>query len=135
MVVLPEQVISGVASGHGPAGCAARATPVYITGRQIRTATFYVDGHKVKTVAHPNKAGRWGITVSAKTLRYGAHRVKVIVVFTASSQTNAADREHPARTLPPAARGVHRLTCGLPSGSRHALGPRRDHLVDAEVIG
>jgi hypothetical protein len=88
VVVLPEQVISGLASGHGPAGCAVRATPVYITGRQIQSATFFVDGHKVKTLTHPNKAGRWGITVSANTLRYGAHHVKIAVVFTASSKTS-----------------------------------------------
>jgi hypothetical protein len=87
VVVLPEQVVSGEAAGHGPGVCIARATPVYITGRQIEKATFYVDGHKVKTLTHPNSAGRWGITVSAKTLRFGAHHVKIVVSFVPSSQT------------------------------------------------
>jgi hypothetical protein len=87
VVVLPEQVVSGVAASHGPAACAAHATPVYITGRQIQSATFYLDGKKVKTITRPNKAGRWGITVSANQLRYGAHNVRIVVVFTPNSQT------------------------------------------------
>jgi hypothetical protein len=87
VIVLPERVVSGAAAGHGPAGCTARATPVYITGRQIQSATFYLDGRKVKVLTHPDSRGRWGITVSARTLRYGAHHVKVVVAFVPSSQT------------------------------------------------
>ena len=44
-------------------------------------------GATVQTITHPDASGRWGITVSAKKLRTGAHRVKVVVTFTPSSQT------------------------------------------------
>ena len=46
-----------------------------------------MDGHKVKTVAKPDKRGRYGITVNARKMRFGVHRVKAVVVFAPASQT------------------------------------------------
>src|SRR2546430_1589132 len=50
VAVLPLQVISGLAAPHGPQACVAQTTPVYAKGRQTQSATFFLDGHKVKTV-------------------------------------------------------------------------------------
>jgi hypothetical protein len=90
--VLAEQVVSGVASAHGPATCIAPTKPVslYVSGRQIESATFYMDGHKLKTVTRPDKSGRYGVTVKAQKVSFGVHRIKVIVVFVAKSQTKPA---------------------------------------------
>ncbi len=88
VVVLPEKVISGEAQPHGPAACIApTTTTVYVTGREVVSATFYLDGRKVKTVLKPDNEGRYSTKISARKLKYGAHRVKVIVVFEAKSQT------------------------------------------------
>jgi hypothetical protein len=89
VVVLPEKVISGEAQPHGPAACVAPTTTVYITGREIVSATFFLDGHKVKTVRKPDAHGRYGIKISAQKLKYGVHRIKVIVTFEGKSQTAA----------------------------------------------
>jgi hypothetical protein len=89
IAVLPVKAESGAATPSGPAGCVARTTQVFVTGRQIVTATFYVDGHKVKTVTTPDSHGRYGIKLNAHKMRYGAHRVKVVVVFTPVSETRS----------------------------------------------
>src|SRR5262249_44854534 len=48
--VLVEQVESGNSTAHGPTTCIAPTRPVslYVKGRQIQSATFYMDGHKLK---------------------------------------------------------------------------------------
>ncbi len=89
VVALPAKFVSGVASAHGPLGCVAQGTPVYVSGSLIKSATFYMDGHKVKTVTRPDKQGRYGIKVSARKIGFGAHRIKVLVVFTTPSQTKS----------------------------------------------
>src|SRR5438270_9724 len=76
-----------VAAPHGPQACVAQTTPVYVTGRQIVSATFYLDGRKVKKMTKADKRGRYGIKVKAGKLRFGVHRVKVIVVFAPGSET------------------------------------------------
>src|SRR5205823_1674231 len=56
VAVLPLHVISGLAAPHGPLACVARTTPVYVKGRQLQSATFFLDGRKVKTVTGPDKS-------------------------------------------------------------------------------
>jgi hypothetical protein len=43
--------------------------------------TFYLDGKKVKTLRKPTKGDTYTLTVNGRKLRYGAHRVKAVVVF------------------------------------------------------
>src|SRR2546427_7881394 len=50
VVALPAKFVSDVPSAHGPLGCVAQGTPVYVNGSLIKSATFYLDGRKVKTV-------------------------------------------------------------------------------------
>src|SRR5205823_3377022 len=87
IAVLPSKAESGAATPVGPIGCVAGKTEVYVKGRQIATATFYVDGHKVKRVAKPDSHGRYGIKLNMRKLHAGAHRVKVVVSFAPSSAT------------------------------------------------
>src|SRR5439155_1399544 len=77
VIVLPEKVISGEAKPHGPAACTSKSTLAYITGREIVSATFFLDGHKVKTLVKPDAHGRYGIKVNARKLKFGVHRVTV----------------------------------------------------------
>jgi hypothetical protein len=86
-VVAPAKVVSGVATPHGPLECVASTARVYIEGRQIASATFYLDGHKMKTLTKADRTRRFGITVSTSKLTFGVHRVKVQVVFKADSET------------------------------------------------
>jgi hypothetical protein len=60
---------------------------VFVKGRQIKSVTFFVNGHKVKTVRHPDKHGRYAITVSAAGGGATVDRVKAVVRFVTSSQT------------------------------------------------
>jgi hypothetical protein len=62
---------------------------VYVTGRQITSVTFYLDGHKLNTVTRPDKLGHYGIKVDPRKLRRVVHRVKLVVAFTPSSETKA----------------------------------------------
>ena len=69
--------------------CVARTTPVYVKGRQLQSATFFLDGRKVKTVTGPDKSGRYGIKVNTRKLSFGVHRVKILVAFIPASQTKS----------------------------------------------
>ena len=86
--VLAAKQPSGQALAQGPQACVARSSHVVVKGREIVSATFFLNGHKVKTVSRPDKLGRYGIIVQPPK-EGAAARVKVIVVFTTTSQTKA----------------------------------------------
>jgi hypothetical protein len=77
----------GTAALQGPRAC-PRTTSVSasVRGRQIRRVTFFVRGHKVKTVTKAQN-GRWTLTVRTSSLRRGANAVTARVEFTKASQT------------------------------------------------
>jgi hypothetical protein len=60
-----------------------------VTGRQIKSVTFYMDGprRKLRAVAHADKKGRYLINISARELSSGVHRVEIVVVFEPKSKT------------------------------------------------
>jgi uncharacterized repeat protein (TIGR01451 family) len=89
--VLPETVASpGSARLRGPSGCLTKpSTKVYVTGKQIRSVRFLLDGKTLRTVRTRDKAGRWGVTVSRAGLAPGTHRVVAVVTFKAASKTKA----------------------------------------------
>jgi hypothetical protein len=61
-----------------------------ITGKRIVKVTFYVDGHKVKTLTKPNgRGGAWKLPIDARKLSYGSHRVRAKVQLAKSSGTDA----------------------------------------------
>jgi hypothetical protein len=62
---------------------------VYVTGRQIKSVSFYLDGPHVKTLKRPDKKGRYLININARKLGFGVHRVRIVVVFQPSSKTKS----------------------------------------------
>jgi hypothetical protein len=79
----------GTAAAHGPRECVVSNARIYVTGRHIKSVTFYMDGprRKLKTVAHADKKGRYLINISARKLSSRVRRVEIIVVFEPSSKT------------------------------------------------
>ena len=79
----------GTAALQGPRAC-PRTTSVSasVRGRQIRRVTFFVRGHKVKTVTKAQN-GRWTLTMRTSALRRGANAVTARVEFAKASQTKA----------------------------------------------
>ncbi|CAB4924460.1 unannotated protein [freshwater metagenome] len=92
IVVSPETAASvpGRARLAGTVGCASsRYAYAAVTGQRITRVTFYVNGHKVKTLRHPNSGSRYLLRYRTKTLRYGTYKVTARVVFATSSLTRA----------------------------------------------
>jgi hypothetical protein len=58
---------------------------VYVTGRQIKSVSFYLG--PVKTLKRPDKKGRYLVNINVRKLGFGVHRVRVVVVFQPSSKT------------------------------------------------
>jgi hypothetical protein len=98
--VAPAQQVAGVATQsrarrgtaalRGPRACPRTNTvSATVTGRQIRRVTFFVRGHKVKTVTKADRSGRWTLKMRTSSLRRGANAVTARVEFTAASGTRA----------------------------------------------
>jgi hypothetical protein len=62
---------------------------VYVTGRQIKSVAFYLDGPHVETLKRPDKKGRYLININARNMRFGVHRAKIVVAFLPSSKTKS----------------------------------------------
>jgi hypothetical protein len=78
----------GTAALRGPRACpTTRSVKASVSGRQIRRVTFFVRGHKVKTVTKADSNGRFTLTLRTASLRRGANSVTARVEFTAASQT------------------------------------------------
>jgi hypothetical protein len=77
---------SAPATLHATQGCVsgdrARAA---VTGDNIDTVAFFLDGERVKTVTHANAEGRYAISMNCSRLRVGAHRARAVVTFTEGS--------------------------------------------------
>jgi hypothetical protein len=61
---------------------------VYVTGRQIKSVTFYLDG-PIKTLKRPDGKGRYLVNINARRLAFGVNRVRIVVVFVPSSKTKS----------------------------------------------
>lgn len=80
--------IPGSAKLSGPSGCLPRpASKVYVTGRQIRSVRFVLDGKTLRTVTKRDKGGRYAVTITRSKLTPGTHRVHAVVTFTTVSKT------------------------------------------------
>ena len=89
--VSPVRVVPGSAKMSGPHGCPTRsAVAATVKGKRIVKVTFYVDGHKVKTLTRPNgKGGVYKLPIDVRKLAFGSHRVMAKVQFAKSSATKA----------------------------------------------
>jgi hypothetical protein len=78
----------GTAALRGPRACpTTRTVKASVTGRQIRRVTFFVRGHKVRTVTKADRNGRFTIALRTSSLRRGTNIVLARVEFTAASRT------------------------------------------------
>lgn len=88
----PQSAASHAASGRarlgGTVGCAPRTVTMRVSGRQLRSVSFSIDGHHVKTV-RPSAGHTATLTIARSHLAYGTHRVAVRVRFTAASGSHA----------------------------------------------
>lgn len=81
-------LIPGSAKLSGPSGCLPRpASKVYVTGKQIRSVRFLLDGKTLRTVTKRDKAGRYAVTITRSKMTPGTHRVHAVVTFTTASKT------------------------------------------------
>jgi hypothetical protein len=68
---------------HGASGSKTKPFTVHISALGIKELTFYVDGHKTKTLkAADAKNGVFSIKIDPRKLHYGVHRVSVKAVMT-----------------------------------------------------
>ena len=104
--VLPARVDPGSARLRGPSGCpTARSVRATVSGRQIQSVSFFLDGHRIRTVTKPDTHGRWLVTMYPRRLSYGQHRVRARIQFTAASATPVRNlRLTFARCRPPVIR-------------------------------
>jgi uncharacterized repeat protein (TIGR01451 family) len=86
---LAQTVVRGTAFAHGPSECVVGNARVYVRGRQIKSVTFYLDGPHVKTLKRPDRKGRYLVSIDARKLGFGVHRVKIVVVFVPRSKTKS----------------------------------------------
>jgi hypothetical protein len=78
--------VVGAAKLHVSLGCVShtRAKAV-VTGTNIDTVAFYVDGKRQKTVSSPTSSGRYVFTMSCSRLSVGAHTARAVATFQAGT--------------------------------------------------
>jgi len=78
--------VVGSAKLRVPLGCVShtRAKAV-VTGDNIDTVAFYVDGKRKKTVPSPTSTGRYVFTMSCARLSVGAHTARAVVTYQSST--------------------------------------------------
>jgi hypothetical protein len=63
-------------------GCLAEnRAQASVSGRQIESVEFFVDGRKARTVFAPDESGRFTFTMSCSRLGFGTHRARAAVAF------------------------------------------------------
>ena len=84
----PTQPAPAPLALHGSAklrtsqGCLAEnRAQASVTGRQIESVEFFVDGRKARTVFAPDESGRFTFTMSCSRLGFGTHRARAAVAF------------------------------------------------------
>lgn len=88
--VSPTAVVSGRSQLTGTVGCATqRYAKASVTGRQIKSVAFYVNGKKVKTLARPNIGSKYQLRMTTKSLQFGAYKVRAVVTFKPAAKTKA----------------------------------------------
>jgi hypothetical protein len=62
----------------------------FVSGDEIASVTYTVDGKRVKRVTNPTSSGRFVFSMACSRLSFGAHTARARVAFTAGTS--------PART-------------------------------------
>jgi hypothetical protein len=77
----------GRARLQGPSGCVPRPFTATVRGRQLRRATFFLDGRRVATRSARRGQRRLSVRIRPGRLGYGVHRLTARVVFRTASRT------------------------------------------------
>jgi hypothetical protein len=77
---------------------------VTVTGGDIDSVVFYVDGRRVKTVTRPTANGTYVLGMRCRRLTVGAHRARAVVT------NNSGDRSTLRFTITRAAQSSPRFT-------------------------
>ena len=77
-----EDEADDTATLHTSRGCVSgdRAKSA-VTGDNIDSVAFNLDGKRVKVVTEPNAAGRYKLSMLCARLSVGAHRARAVVTF------------------------------------------------------
>jgi hypothetical protein len=80
-IAVPTPV--GYAKLHAPQSCkAGHRLKAWVTGDNIESVAFYVEGKLVTTDRRAGAGGRYGLTMSCSRLRVGANRARAAVTYT-----------------------------------------------------
>jgi hypothetical protein len=61
---------------------------VTVTGDEIDSVVFYVDGHRIKTVTRPTASGKYVLGMRCRRLSTGAHRARAVVTNTSGDRSS-----------------------------------------------
>ena len=76
--------LTGSAHLHTSQGCMdGNRAKASVTGSQIESVAFFVDGEKVKTVTTPNAGAGFRLSMGCAHLSFGTHRARAAVTFNA----------------------------------------------------
>jgi hypothetical protein len=79
---------SGSPSLDQPRNCVSeRSAKVTVSGDDIATVAFYVDGKRMKRVAQPAVTGRFVFAMRCSSLSAGAHRGRAVVTDTSGGNS------------------------------------------------
>jgi hypothetical protein len=77
---------TGTATLHVTHGCVTGGrVRANVTGAEIASVTYFVDGKRVARVTSPSSSGRFAFSMACSRLGFGAHRARAAVVFTAGT--------------------------------------------------
>lgn len=73
---------------HASQGCVhSTHARVSVSGGDIDSVTFFLDGRQLGTVTQPDAAGRFAVSMACSRLRVGAHRGRAVVAFGENADT------------------------------------------------
>ncbi|HEY5197816.1 MAG TPA: hypothetical protein VIJ51_12405, partial [Solirubrobacteraceae bacterium] len=80
-VVKPAAVVSA-STLHRPAGCVTAATAkVYVTGSNIKSVSYSLDGKHLGTATKRDSSGRYPVSVKTGSLSLRVHRLVAVVTY------------------------------------------------------
>jgi len=79
-VIKPAAVVSS-STLHRPAGCVKASAKLYVTGHNIKSVSYSLDGRHVRTVSTADSNGRYAVTIATGSLSLRAHQIVAVVTY------------------------------------------------------
>jgi hypothetical protein len=100
-VVKPAAVVAPVAALHGPSGCVeAKSVKVYVTGSDIKSVSYSLDGRHLGTATKRDPSGRYVLTINTAKLSLREHHLVAVVTYDGGKKTKTL-RSDLVRCQPP----------------------------------